>query len=98
MIQVLEAKKEGFSKTLQQMLQTRIGYRDETFSGSGERNAFKVIDFETEELLNEDIPDFVKKFYGIQGKEELFQKLKEHFETDDLVALWLTTKKGVLSN
>lgn len=49
-----------YSKTAAKLLENKIGYREESYSGSHIRNLYDVIEFEIEELGNEDILYFLK--------------------------------------
>ena len=59
------------SKTLDILKTEKIGFRTESFSGSGVRNAMDVVRFEITELLNEDIMLTMQKLYGLDFYEFL---------------------------
>lgn len=61
-------------KTLSKMLQTRSGYRTESFSGSNVRNIRNVINYEVVELNNMDIIDYVRETYNISILDLLIHK------------------------
>lgn len=66
-----------FSQELKQILNTKIGYRNEGYSGSGETDVRDVIKFEMYELGNEDILDFFKENYGLSVSCEDYQEALE---------------------
>jgi hypothetical protein len=53
------------SVTLETLLKTRIGYRNEHFQGSGMKQAYDVIGYEIQELYNTDIIDTMSSLYNL---------------------------------
>jgi len=101
---------ERYSTELTDILQTKIGYRTEDYSGSGVRDAKEVIRFEIEELGNNDIPEFCQQQYNIPFTEDTFESwlepsedwlesllvfLRAKLNTDTVSVLWLTKKENI---
>lgn len=76
----------------------KTGYRNESCYGSGIRDLYEIIEFEMDELENEDIPDYIKKNYGYTGRddssEDVISFLKENLP-EHKYGLWLASKEAV---
>ena len=95
-----------FSNTLNYMISTGQGYRNNSIS-SGVKSLSDIITYETCELYNEDIFDFMKKYYDDYNVDNLttadsvdytLQYLSTLLNTtvDNLKGVWLTTHQDVL--
>jgi len=94
---------KSYSPELLEMVQTKLGYRSEDYSGSGICDAEEVISFEMNELENRDIPKFCETEYGIMFEEDrttewlgvLLSFLRDKLNTDTVFLLWLTRKEDI---
>jgi hypothetical protein len=85
---------DALSFSCKTLLNTKIGYRNDHYS-TGHYKIKQVIDFEIEELSNQDIIDTCINFYGT---DDVYAVIQRHFNTDNFDALWglwLTTENGV---
>jgi hypothetical protein len=72
---------------------TKLGYRNNSWGGSGVFSLEEVLFFEQEELENEDIPLTL----GVTAEEVVpYLERKTNVSVKKLFALWLTSKEGVL--
>jgi hypothetical protein len=55
----------GLSNSSKQMIESRIGYRDDTIFGSGVTNFEDIIKYEINELCNDDILDTMMNTYDV---------------------------------
>ena len=99
------------SNTAQSLIRNGCGYRNVEVYGSGVVDCEEIIEFEALELGNDDIFDTCFELYGIgcnvdNSKEEMEEDIerrikenikywKNHFQTDKLYGLWLTTEEAV---
>lgn len=88
------------SSTLQEMKQTRVGYRNDAY-GTEVYPLREIIQFEIEELGNGDIVDFLQQSgYQLADPstiQEIFYIIMQIAQSsiDQLFGLWLSSKKGV---
>lgn len=81
-----------------------IGYRNEMYGNSAVVDLVSIVEFEIEELGNQDIIDYMNTNYLEDGevceyKPAFFimKLLAKHFGTDKLYGLWLGSKETVLA-
>jgi hypothetical protein len=86
---------ENYSNTLKELLETKVGYRNDHYS-TGHYCIKDVLDFEIIELGNEDIPETVNKFYNTNNIWQIIFKHFPNVEINKLWGLWLTSKQGVI--
>lgn len=65
------------SPQAQQMIKSRVGYRDDYLFGDGYHNTYEVAMYETEELGNLDIPDFLISHYSSIIPEDSYQLMSD---------------------
>jgi len=99
---VSEAKVLPYSDALADMVEGNYGYRNEAFMGDNTNfTARQILEYEILDLGNTDIKVFCANHYGITAKSSfnflsgLFKYLTHELGTDQLYAVWLTTRKGV---
>ena len=93
-----------YSETCLKMIQSKIGYRDDTAYNSGICNFSDILSYEVFELGNEDILRMFKNFYGLKinlrNKKKSIEKILNfcynRYNSKVLYAKWLTTKENVL--
>lgn len=94
------------SKTLQEMQQSKTGFRSDIYGEQfgGNRDLKSVVEFELTELENTDIISFCVAKYGIYGNnpESFIRTLEAYFKkrlhTETLYAIWLTSEAGVMKH
>jgi hypothetical protein len=85
------------SSSCKKILDDLIGYRNDSYS-TGHYKIKEVIDFEINQLFNDDIIETCKIFYGTDDVYALISRHYPQKEFGDLWGLWLTTEKGVVEH
>ena len=91
------------SQTLNIMLSSGVGYRNEGYSASPYTvpTLLDMLEGEIEESGNTDILDYIEEQgYHVTDVKSILEYVESttHKNADDLNALWLTTKQGVADN
>lgn len=73
------------SETLKKLLEDKVGYRTENFSGSGVRNAVEVATFEISSLFNTDIMDTMQNMYNLDFSEFIDVEEEDLFEVSQCI-------------
>lgn len=79
------------------MLKNNVGYRNNEISAIIDPNIVEVFEFETNELMNDDIRIYMKTNYNLNNLEEIYTYFEKEFDKKrtSLYGFWLTSKEAV---
>lgn len=85
------------SKNTKDLLKTNIGYRNNGISTISDPSMVEVFEFEINELLNDDILNYMSNNYHLYSLEDIYAYFEKEFgeERSRLYAFWMASKKTV---
>lgn len=92
----MQLLKPKLSKLTQNIVDTNIGYRNDYLFDGNDFLIMDVIEYEKNELGNDDIHDFIKSQYNIKPKDiKAWLESKFNTKVDKLYGYWLSSKLGI---
>lgn len=79
------------------LLKNNIGYRNNAISAISDPSIVEVFEFEINELLNDDILNYMSHNYHLHAIEDIYTYFEKEFgeKRDRLYAFWMASKEAV---